>query len=90
MDRTSVLGLLIGVLAIVGGQILEGGHVGSLSQPTALLIVVGGTLGRGHVAEPVCDLRAWHPHGEMGFSPAGFGPAALDPADFGLEPGVAA
>jgi chemotaxis protein MotA len=45
MDRTSVLGLLIGVLAIVGGQILEGGHVGSLSQPTALLIVVGGTLG---------------------------------------------
>ena len=45
MDRTSVLGLLIVVLAIVGGQILEGGHVGSLSQPTALLIVVGGTLG---------------------------------------------
>jgi flagellar motor component MotA len=25
MDRTSVLGLLIGLLAIVGGQILEGG-----------------------------------------------------------------
>ena len=45
MDRTSVLGLLIGILAIVGGQILEGGHVASLSQPTALLIVVGGTLG---------------------------------------------
>ena len=45
MDRISVLGLLIGFLAIVGGQILEGGHVGSLSQPTAMLIVVGGTLG---------------------------------------------
>jgi len=45
MDKISVLGLLIGLLAIVGGQILEGGHVGSLSQPTALLIVVGGTLG---------------------------------------------
>jgi chemotaxis protein MotA len=45
MDKISALGLLIGVLAIVGGQILEGGHVGSLSQPTALLIVLGGTLG---------------------------------------------
>lgn len=45
MDRTSVAGLLIGLLAIVGGQILEGGHIGSLSQPTAFLIVVGGTLG---------------------------------------------
>lgn len=45
MDRTSALGLLIGFLAIVGGQLLEGGHVGSLAQPTAMLIVVGGTLG---------------------------------------------
>ncbi|WP_313952747.1 flagellar motor protein [Accumulibacter sp.] len=45
MDRISVLGLLFGFLAIVGGQILEGGHLASLSQPTALLIVVGGTLG---------------------------------------------
>jgi hypothetical protein len=45
MDRISVIGLLIGVLAIVGGQILEGGHLGALAQPTALLIVVGGTLG---------------------------------------------
>jgi len=32
-------------VAIIGGQILEGGHVGSLVQPTALLIVLGGTLG---------------------------------------------
>jgi chemotaxis protein MotA len=45
MDRLSVIGLLVGLLAIGGGQILEGGHLGSLSQPTALLIVVGGTLG---------------------------------------------
>lgn len=45
MDRSSVFGIVLGILAIVGGQVLEGGHVGSLSQPTALLIVVGGTLG---------------------------------------------
>ncbi len=45
MDKISVLGLLIGIAAIVGGQILEGGSVGSLSQPTALVIVLGGTMG---------------------------------------------
>ncbi len=45
MDKISVLGLVLGIVAIVGGQVLEGGHVGSLSQPTALLIVLGGTMG---------------------------------------------
>ena len=45
MDKISVLGLLLGIVAIIGGQLLEGGHVSSLSQPTALLIVFGGTLG---------------------------------------------
>lgn len=45
MDKISLAGLVIGLVAIIGGQILEGGHVGSLIQPTALLIVCGGTLG---------------------------------------------
>lgn len=45
MDKISLAGLVIGLMAIIGGQILEGGHVGSLVQPTALLIVCGGTLG---------------------------------------------
>ena len=45
MDKISIGGLLMGVVAIVGGQLLEGGSVGSLVQPTAFLIVVGGTLG---------------------------------------------
>lgn len=45
MDIISGLGLLVGIVAIVGGQLLEGGHVGSLVQPTAFLIVIGGTFG---------------------------------------------
>lgn len=45
MDKISLAGLAIGLVAIIGGQILEGGHIGSLVQPTALLIVCGGTLG---------------------------------------------
>ena len=45
MDKISVVGLLLGLIAIIGGQALEGGHIGSLTQPTALLIVLGGTMG---------------------------------------------
>lgn len=45
MDLISIFGLLLGLIAIVGGQALEGGHIGSLLQATAFLIVVGGTAG---------------------------------------------
>lgn len=45
MDRISLLGLTLGILAIVLGQLFEGGSVGSLIQPTAFFIVIGGTLG---------------------------------------------
>lgn len=45
MDKISLVGLLMGLLAIVLGQVLEGGHIGSLVQPTAFFIVIGGTLG---------------------------------------------
>ncbi len=45
MDWSSVAGLLLGLAAIVLGQWLEGGQLGSLLQPAALLIVIGGTLG---------------------------------------------
>ncbi|MCX8145581.1 MAG: flagellar motor protein [Azovibrio sp.] len=45
MDKISLLGLVVGVGAILTGQVLEGGHIASLAQPTALMIVLGGTLG---------------------------------------------
>ena len=45
MDKISLIGVVLGIVAIIGGMVLEGGHVGSLSQPTALLIVLGGTMG---------------------------------------------
>jgi chemotaxis protein MotA len=53
MDKTSVFGLLLGLLAIVVGQLLEGGHISSLVQPTALLIVIGGTLGAVMLQSPL-------------------------------------
>lgn len=53
MDKASVFGLLLGLLAILVGQVLEGGHVGSLVQPTAFLIVIGGTLGAVMLQSPL-------------------------------------
>ena len=45
MDKISLAGIAMSLLAIIGGQYLEGGSIHSLAQPTALLIVLGGTLG---------------------------------------------
>lgn len=45
MDINSLVGLVLGLTAIVGGQILEGGKFASLLQLTAFIIVIGGTLG---------------------------------------------
>jgi chemotaxis protein MotA len=45
MDWGSLAGLLLAVGGIVAGQMLDGGHVSSLVQPAAFLIVVVGTLG---------------------------------------------
>lgn len=45
MDIISIIGLVVSFSAIVGGQVLEGGHIGSLLQVTAFIIVLGGTSG---------------------------------------------
>lgn len=45
MDWGSLIGLVLALVGIVTGQILEGGHVGSLIQPAAFVIVVSGTIG---------------------------------------------
>ncbi len=45
MDILSIIGLLVGFGAILGGQALEGGHLSSIMNAVALMIVMGGTLG---------------------------------------------
>ncbi|MBE0438526.1 MAG: flagellar motor protein [Gammaproteobacteria bacterium] len=45
MDILSILGLLVGFGAILGGQHLEGGHLETILNAVAFLIVLGGTLG---------------------------------------------
>lgn len=55
MDITSVGGILFAIGMILFGQALEGGHVGSILQGTAALIVFGGTIGAVAVAFPLKD-----------------------------------
>ena len=39
------IGAIVGVSAIIVGNAVEGGHIAQLIQPTAAMIVFGGTLG---------------------------------------------
>jgi chemotaxis protein MotA len=45
MDRASIIGIVLGISAIAGGSILEGGKLNTILQPTAAIIVFGGTFG---------------------------------------------
>ena len=45
MDILSIIGIIIGVGAILLGQYLDGGHVTTLINGPALIIVLGGSLG---------------------------------------------
>lgn len=56
MDIATVIGLILGFGAVIGGQILEGGHVSALIQPTAFLIVAGGTCGATFVSFPLSSI----------------------------------
>lgn len=52
MDSLSVVGLVVGIGAILLGQHLEGGHLTSLLNGPAILIVLGGTLGATMLQSP--------------------------------------
>ncbi len=45
LDFSSLLGTSLAVISLVGGLILEGGQFADIRQASALLIVLGGTLG---------------------------------------------
>jgi chemotaxis protein MotA len=45
MDKSSVAGVLLALVGIVAGLLIEGGNLGQILQPTAAMIVFGGTMG---------------------------------------------
>jgi chemotaxis protein MotA len=53
IDPGIFLGILVGVGGIAAGLILEGGTISEIVQPTAALIVFGGTLGATLISQPL-------------------------------------
>ncbi|MGC9972361.1 MAG: flagellar motor protein [Bryobacteraceae bacterium] len=56
-DLATLVGLGLAFGGIVGGMMLEGGHLNELLQPIAALIVFGGTLGAVMVTTPMDVLK---------------------------------
>ncbi len=52
MDILTLLGVVIGFAAIIGGNFLEGGTLAALANGPAALIVIGGTLGASILQTP--------------------------------------
>mgnify|MGYP001549794541 FL=1 len=45
MDIASIGGIALALIGILAGMMLEGGSISQITQPTAFMIVVGGTVG---------------------------------------------
>ncbi|MEJ2573766.1 MAG: flagellar motor protein [Gammaproteobacteria bacterium] len=53
MDFLTIIGVVLAVGVIIGGNMIEGGHIQSLLQLTAFIIVVGGSVGAIMVQTPL-------------------------------------
>jgi chemotaxis protein MotA len=56
MDMATIIGVVVAIGAILAGHVIEGGHLGSILQPTAAIIVLGGTVGACLVQFPAATL----------------------------------
>jgi len=45
MDIASIGGIILAIAGILGGMMIEGGSIMQITQPTAMMIVLGGTTG---------------------------------------------
>ncbi|HBP47602.1 flagellar motor protein [Pseudomonas sp. FSL R10-0056] len=57
MDVLSLIGIIMAFVAIIGGNYLEGGHLGALANGPAALIVLGGTVGAALLQSPMSAFK---------------------------------
>src|SRR5215813_14219780 len=57
MDLGTIIGLVVALVGILAGQAIEGGSILQILQPTAAMIVLGGTLGATMSAFPISVLK---------------------------------
>jgi chemotaxis protein MotA len=77
MDILTIIGVLLGLGAVVGGMLLEGGTLHSISQLTAAVIVIGGTLGAVFVTYPSKIVIAAIKNGRFVFMNSSTDPMAI-------------
>ena len=53
MDLGTIIGISVAAIGILLGQVLEGGSILQIIQPTAALIVFGGTIGATMIGFPL-------------------------------------
>jgi chemotaxis protein MotA len=74
IDWCTFGGLALAFAGILGGLVLEGGHIQDVAQVTAAAIVLGGTVGAVLISKPFDSVRsAWRRIPEVLFGPAGPG-----------------
>lgn len=57
MDRTSLIGLIMGIIAVFVGMILKGVHISALNNPAAFLIIILGTAASVTIAFPSNEIK---------------------------------
>jgi chemotaxis protein MotA len=57
VDLTTILGLVIGLGALIGGYMWDGGHLEALIVPSAMVIIFGGTAGAVAISFPMSRLK---------------------------------
>ena len=58
MDKGSIGGVILAIAGIIAGLLIEGGNLSQILQPTAALIVFGGTLGAVLLQFPLATVTA--------------------------------
>src|SRR5512136_237212 len=57
MDIATIVGLILGIGAVVASFLIEGGDISSLFQGPAMLLVIGGTFGAATITTSLCQLK---------------------------------
>ena len=57
MDKTSIIGLILGVIAVGVGMVLKGVSVVALANPAAILIILLGTVASVTIAFPTSEIK---------------------------------
>ncbi|WP_409343802.1 flagellar motor protein [Paenibacillus sp. MBLB4367] len=77
MDITTLLGIILGLAALIGGYMWDGGHLSALFIPSAMLIVFGGTFGAIAVSFPMSRLKELPKAFSMAFKESKRNPNAI-------------